>query len=214
MLSPVELAVLAFAGYRGTQLVVHDSILDSARARVDTWHQRRPESTTRTAVVTLISCVYCTGWWIAGALLLTYLLVTGQWDQTRLVVHGIEWLALAGGSVLMNRWDDSPQATHSGPTAPARRRVRLRQARHLGHTGRRNPHRHPPLRHRSHPLLEPAASETDPPLVLVSSRRYPADRGGNGDPAGHRPPAEWSHSKACLAVVVGHRAAPADTDRL
>ncbi|MGY5033550.1 hypothetical protein ACWC9U_22235 [Streptomyces sp. 900116325] len=44
---------------------------------------------------------------MSGALLLTYLLATGQWDQAPLLVHGIEWLAVAGAAVLFNRWDDS-----------------------------------------------------------------------------------------------------------
>ncbi|WP_433856665.1 DUF1360 domain-containing protein [Streptomyces kronopolitis] len=107
MLHIPELALLALAGYRGTQLLVHDSILDPARDRVDIWHQKRPESTARTAVVTLISCVYCTGWWVAGALLLTWLLVTGTWDEAPLLVHGVEWLAVAGAAALLNRWDDT-----------------------------------------------------------------------------------------------------------
>ncbi|MCX4550592.1 MULTISPECIES: DUF1360 domain-containing protein [unclassified Streptomyces] len=107
MISPTVLAVLAFAGYRGTQLVVHDSILDPVRERIDTWYQRKPESTAREAVVTLMSCVYCSGWWVAGALLVTWLLVTGRWDQAPVLVHGIEWFAVAGAAVLLNRWDDS-----------------------------------------------------------------------------------------------------------
>jgi hypothetical protein len=107
MIGPAALALLAFAVYRGTQLIVHDSILDPVRERVDHWHQQRPQSGVREAVVTLVSCVYCSGWWIAGALLLTWLLATGQWHQAPLLVHGIEWLAVAGGAVLLNRWDDS-----------------------------------------------------------------------------------------------------------
>ncbi|WP_199570542.1 DUF1360 domain-containing protein [Streptomyces murinus] len=107
MISPAVLAVLALAGYRGTQLLVHDSILDPVRERIDTWYQRKPESTVRDAVVTLISCVYCTGWWVAGAVLATWLLVTGTFDTAPLLVHGIEWLAVAGAAALLNRWDDS-----------------------------------------------------------------------------------------------------------
>lgn len=107
MLNLPEFALLALAGYRGTQLLVHDSILDPARARVDAWHQNRPDSTVRTAVVTLISCVYCTGWWVAGALLATWLLTTGTWADAPLLVHGVEWLAVAGAAALLNRWDDT-----------------------------------------------------------------------------------------------------------
>ncbi|MFI0827278.1 DUF1360 domain-containing protein [Streptomyces roseolus] len=107
MLSPAELVLLAFAGYRGTQLAVHDSILDPARDRIHAWQQAKDDSSVREWVITLISCVYCTGWWVAGALLATWLLVTGSWGDAPLVVHGIEWLAVAGGAVLLNRWDDS-----------------------------------------------------------------------------------------------------------
>jgi hypothetical protein len=42
MISPVELALLALASHRGTQLVVHDSILDPLRMRIDSWQQRPP----------------------------------------------------------------------------------------------------------------------------------------------------------------------------
>lgn len=107
MLQLPELALLALAGYRATQLAVHDSILDPVRDRIFAWYEKRPGSGPRTAVITLISCVYCMGWWIAGALLATWLLATGTWHSAPLVVHGAEWLAVAGAAVLLNRWDDS-----------------------------------------------------------------------------------------------------------
>ncbi|MFD4315002.1 DUF1360 domain-containing protein [Streptomyces sp. NPDC058548] len=107
MISPEELALLALAGYRATQLVVHDSILDPVRERVDTWQQRKPNSAVRAALVTLISCVYCSGWWIAGMLLALWLAVTAQWNVGPWAVHGFEWAAVAGAAVLLNRWDDS-----------------------------------------------------------------------------------------------------------
>lgn len=107
MISPDALLLLALAGYRATQLVVHDSLLDGARRRVDAWQQKRPQSALRDAAVTLISCVYCSGWWVSGLLLAAFLLVTGQWHDAPILVHGFEWLAVAGGAVLLNRWDDS-----------------------------------------------------------------------------------------------------------
>jgi hypothetical protein len=106
-----ELIFLALAGYRLTQLGVHDTILDPVRDRVIDWQTRRPESSLRAAIVTLITCVYCTGWWLSGAALLTYLLATGQWHDAPLLIHGLEWFAVAGGAVLLNRWDDSRKAT-------------------------------------------------------------------------------------------------------
>jgi hypothetical protein len=107
-----HLALLGLAGYRGTQLAVHDTILDPARDRVIAWHERRQDSAARNAVVTLISCVYCMGWWVSGALLATYLLVTGTWHQAPLLVHALEWLAVAGLAVLLNRLDDTLGRVH------------------------------------------------------------------------------------------------------
>ncbi|UQA95628.1 DUF1360 domain-containing protein [Streptomyces halobius] len=111
MIELTELALLGFAGYRATQLAVHDTILDPVRDRIHAWHERRPESATRTFVVTLISCVYCLGWWISGALLAAYLLTTDQWTGTPLLLHGLEWFAVAGVAVFLNRWDDTREAS-------------------------------------------------------------------------------------------------------
>jgi hypothetical protein len=110
MIGIPALVILALAGYRATQLAVWDSILDPVRGRIIDWQTRQPESGLRTAVVTLITCPYCMGWWLSGAILSTYLLATGQWTGAPLVVHGLEWLAVAGGAVLLNRWDDSRKA--------------------------------------------------------------------------------------------------------
>lgn len=107
MITLLELGVLGIAAYRATQLGVHDSILDPLRDRVFAWHATRPDSRPRDFVVTLISCTYCLGWWISGAILLTYLLATGQIDDAPLLVHGIEWLAIAGAQALLNRRDDT-----------------------------------------------------------------------------------------------------------
>ncbi|MFJ1695671.1 DUF1360 domain-containing protein [Streptomyces sp. NPDC088252] len=111
MITIVELVILAFAAYRATQLAVHDSILDPARDRVFAWHEKRPEAKLREFVINLISCTYCMGWWISGAILATYLIVTSQFGGTPLLVHGIEWFAVAGGQALLNRHDDNRQVT-------------------------------------------------------------------------------------------------------
>ncbi|WP_326768662.1 DUF1360 domain-containing protein [Streptomyces sp. NBC_01591] len=107
MITLLALAVLAFAAYRATQLAVHDTLLDPARDRIFAWQERRPESRLREFVITLISCTYCMGWWISGAILAAYLLATGKFADTPLLVHGIEWFAVAGGQALLNRWDDT-----------------------------------------------------------------------------------------------------------
>ncbi|MFJ4627169.1 DUF1360 domain-containing protein [Streptomyces sp. NPDC088847] len=107
MVGLLVLAALAVASYRGTQLVVHDSIGDPVRDRVIAWHERRPESRLRNAVVTLLACTYCAGWWVSGLVLAVYLLAAGEWTGTPLLLHGIEWFAVAGGQALLNRWDDT-----------------------------------------------------------------------------------------------------------
>ncbi|MFE0546559.1 DUF1360 domain-containing protein [Streptomyces sp. NPDC058891] len=108
MIGISELVVLAAAGYRATQLAVHDTILGPARARVFDWYSRNnTDSTIRTAAVTLVTCSYCMGWWISGAFLLAWLLATGQFDKALLVIHGIEWFAVACAAVLANRVDDT-----------------------------------------------------------------------------------------------------------
>jgi hypothetical protein len=111
MVSPPELAVLAFAAYRGTQLAVHDSILDRPRDKVFAWHSRKDTSPVRAAAITLISCVYCMGWWVSGAFLAAYLLLTDQWHGAPVLLHGVEWFTVAGAQALLNRWDDSRKGT-------------------------------------------------------------------------------------------------------
>ncbi len=99
----------------------------------------------------------------------------------------------------------APAATHAGATAPARRRVRLRPARHLGHPRHVNGDRYPPLWHRHRPFLGPAPPQTHPPLLLGRSRRHPPDRRRDRYSPGHRPPAQRSNPQAGLAVVVRHQ---------
>ncbi|MFJ9517594.1 transposase [Kitasatospora sp. NPDC101801] len=93
---------------------------------------------------------------------------------------------------------------HDGSPTAARRRVRLRPARHLGHPRHRDRHRHPPLRHRNRPVLGPASPATDPPLLLGLPGRHPAGHRGHRNPTGGRPAAQRSDPEAGLAVVVRH----------
>lgn len=111
MLGLTALALLAAASYRGTQLAVHDSILDAPRGWIFDWHSRKTESPVRSAAVTLISCTYCMGWWVSGAFLAAYLYATHQWHTDTPLLHGVEWFAVAGGQALLSRWDDSRKET-------------------------------------------------------------------------------------------------------
>lgn len=115
MLSLLELAALGFAAYRVTQLVVHDSILDGARQRLELWHARKFDSKIRTFVRDLLGCTYCTGFWASVAVLLTYLLATdkGSGGLSGALLFGVQAFAVAGVQALLSRFDDTlPEGGH------------------------------------------------------------------------------------------------------
>lgn len=103
----MTLGVLGFAAYRATQLVVHDSIADKLRDRLEMWHARKFESKARTFVRDLVSCTYCAGWWLSMVTVAAYLTTASQWGAAPLWVHAVEAWAVAGMQALLNRWDDS-----------------------------------------------------------------------------------------------------------
>ena len=107
MISLPVLAALGFASYRATQLIVHDSILDGLRQRLELWHARKFDSRARSFVRDLVSCVYCSGWWMSLASVLVYLTATDGWAGTPLLVHAVECWTVAGIQALLNRLDDS-----------------------------------------------------------------------------------------------------------
>lgn len=107
------LAVLSLAAYRATQLVVWDSIGDGLRDRLELWHAKNHESRWRTFLRDLVSCPYCTGWWLSLVTLVVYLTVAGQWGRAPLLVHAVEFWAVAGGQALLNRWDDTRTGARS-----------------------------------------------------------------------------------------------------
>jgi uncharacterized membrane protein len=107
LLNITELAVLGFAAARATQLGVHDSILDPVRERLELWAAGNPEGYWRGFWRQLFGCVYCLGWWLSGAVLLAYLMASGQLDGEPLVMLGVDWLAVAGIQMMVNRRDDT-----------------------------------------------------------------------------------------------------------
>lgn len=106
----LTLIILGLAAYRATHLVVHDSIGEPIRDRITGWYARKPESKPR--ILLVISCAYCAGWWISGAMLAVYLTTTGSWNTGgRLLLHGVEWFTVAGVQALANRWNDTREAS-------------------------------------------------------------------------------------------------------
>lgn len=107
MISLPILAALAFAAARATQLVVWDSIASPLREKLDIWHAQNHTGYWRTFWRTLVNCLYCTGWHISWMTVAVYLTATQTWGSAPLLVHGIEAWGVAGGQMLINRWDDS-----------------------------------------------------------------------------------------------------------
>lgn len=103
MITLIEFAVLGFAAYRATQLGVHDTIGDPVRQRIALWHAKKVDSKPRDLVMQLISCIYCLGWWAAGAVLTIWWF----WRDNPIVQFGLLWFAVAGLQALLNRRDDT-----------------------------------------------------------------------------------------------------------
>ncbi len=102
------LVALGLASARVAQLIVHDSILDGWRERLELWHAKRFDSRTRTFVRELLGCVLCTGFHASWLTLLTYLLATGQWQSgfDGFMLFGVQAFAVAGVQVAVNSWYD------------------------------------------------------------------------------------------------------------
>lgn len=100
------LGALGFAAYRGTQLVVWDSILDGWRKRVELWRIAKLHSRSRKFFWDLITCIYCTGFHISWLTVAAYHTAT-TWSGTNVLTFGLESFVVAGVQALLNRWDDS-----------------------------------------------------------------------------------------------------------
>lgn len=100
------LVILGFAAYRGTQLIVWDSILDPVRARIELWRVSKLTSKPRKFVWDLLTCIYCTGFHVSWLAVAAYYTATG-WDGVGLLSFGLDTFAVAGVQALLNRWDDT-----------------------------------------------------------------------------------------------------------
>lgn len=101
------LLVLGFAAYRGTQLVVHDTIGDPVRSRIEMWHAAKFDSKVRTFVRDLLSCIYCVGFWLSVVAVLAWVSATGQWGDRSVWTFAVDAWAVAGIQSLISRVDDT-----------------------------------------------------------------------------------------------------------
>lgn len=103
------LVALGFASARVAQLIVHDSILDGWRQKLEMWHAARFDSRTRTFIRDLLGCVLCTGFHTSWLTTLTYLLATGRNPAASFsdfVLFGVQSFAVAGVQITVNlNWD-------------------------------------------------------------------------------------------------------------
>lgn len=100
-----ELVVLGAAAARGTQLIVHDSIGDPLRDRLELWHSRRHDSPVRTFIRDLLACIYCTGFWCSVITVAVYHTAT-TWHGVSLLSFGLNAFAVAAAQVTINLWWD------------------------------------------------------------------------------------------------------------
>jgi len=99
--------LLGLAAYRATRLVVHDSIGDRLRLKLEIWHAKRHTSAVRTFLRDLVACPYCAGWWLSTATALVWFTATGSWGRDPLGLLAVQAWAVAGVQALLNRWDDT-----------------------------------------------------------------------------------------------------------
>ena len=66
------LVIFGLAGYRITRLLLWDHVLDGFRAWV--WRRRPPE---RGGIGYLLTCPWCTGFWVSSLLVIAYIIVPG-----------------------------------------------------------------------------------------------------------------------------------------
>jgi hypothetical protein len=105
VLGLTELVVLGAAAARGTQLVVHDAILDKPRERLELWHAKRHTSRLRTFIRDLLGCILCAGFWASTITLAVYHTITG-WHGVTLLDFGLNAFAIAAVQVTINLWWD------------------------------------------------------------------------------------------------------------
>lgn len=102
--------MLGLAAARGTQLIVHDSILDGFRERLEAWHADgiRPgkSNRARTFVLDLLSCVLCTGFHLSWITVAAWYTVAGTWGEFDLLTFGLTSFAVAAVQITVNlNWD-------------------------------------------------------------------------------------------------------------
>lgn len=93
-LTTVEFIVMALAVYRLCRLIIEDTVTEKLRNQV--WRRFRPDR----GVGYLITCYWCTGFWVASLVVTSYIIVPVPTMAVSLV------LALSAGAGLVAAWMD------------------------------------------------------------------------------------------------------------
>lgn len=121
MPEPLILIALGLAAYRGTQLIVWDSILDGWRgtptSRLELWYmdgiQPGRNNRFRKFIRDLIGCPYCVGFHVSWLTVAAYHTAFG-WRGVSFLSFGLEAFIVAGVQALANRWDDTRPESEKG----------------------------------------------------------------------------------------------------
>jgi len=101
-MTALAFVVLSLAAYRAARAVALDTITEPVREWFD---DRAGRSVWWAKAAELVSCGYCSGFWLSGITYFTYVAVTGRWDDEPVLVHLILWWAVAGAQSLLIAFD-------------------------------------------------------------------------------------------------------------
>lgn len=101
MVTLTVLALLSFASYRLTRLLVIDSIFEGTRSRFQTFLAGKDNFFGRKAL-DLVSCTWCVGIWVS---LFLYSFYAVKYPTTFTRYDWITFLAVAGAQGLLHSWE-------------------------------------------------------------------------------------------------------------
>lgn len=102
---PLLFAVMILATARCTRIVTDDTITASLRLRIWRRFPPAPKGGRRAHPIgQLIDCPWCTGWWVAGAVVAFAANFTTTLDGTALAL--LAWPAVAEAAALLALWLD------------------------------------------------------------------------------------------------------------
>ena len=91
--------LLSFAAYRAARAISLDTITEPLRDGLEDWSIGH--TGWRRKLSELVSCGWCSGFWLSGITYFTYVAVTGSVDDEPVLIHLMWWWAVAGAQSLL-----------------------------------------------------------------------------------------------------------------